>query len=161
MQRIAGRFARVELRRRVQDLVLGLLSDLLGRAKWDADLVPVDLRGYVLEHLADEQAVLVVDETGDLKKGTHTVGVQRQYTGTAGRIENAQVAVLLRGALATVSAVGLVGGALVLAGGGLDLLDREGLVYLAQASRPTNTDIVGQRRSAPPNEQMINLVCGP
>ncbi len=118
MQRIAGRFARVEPRRRVPDLVLGLLSDLprkncwtitehigdttpdglqhlLGRAKWDADLVCDDLRGYVLEHLADEQAVLVVDETGDLKKGTHTVGVQRQYTGTAGRIENAQVAVYL------------------------------------------------------------------
>jgi hypothetical protein len=49
----------------------------------------------VLDHLADDQAVLVVDETGDLKKGTHTVGVQRQYTGTAGRIENAQVAVYL------------------------------------------------------------------
>ncbi len=65
MQRIAGCFARAELRRRVQDLVLGLLSDLLGRAKWDADLVSDDLRGYVLEHLADERAVLVVDETGE------------------------------------------------------------------------------------------------
>lgn len=89
MQRIAGRFARVEPRCRVQDLVLGLLSylprkncrtivehigdttpdgrlqHLLGRAKWDADLLRDDLRGYVLEHLADEQAVLVVDETGD------------------------------------------------------------------------------------------------
>ncbi len=54
-----------------------------------------DLRGLVLEHPADDQAVLVVDETGDLKKGTHTVGVQRQYTGTAGRIENAQVVVYL------------------------------------------------------------------
>jgi SRSO17 transposase len=118
MQRIASRFARVEPRRRVRDLILGLLSDLprkncwtiaehaghatpdglqhlLGRAKWDADLVRDDLRDYVLEHLADDQAVLVVDETGDLKKGTHTVGVQRQYTGTAGRIENAQVAVYL------------------------------------------------------------------
>ncbi|MBV7701060.1 IS701 family transposase [Streptomyces sp. TRM70350] len=114
MSRIAGRFARVEPRRRVKDLVLGLLSDLprkncwsiaewageagpdgmqhlLGRAKWDADAV----REYVLEHLHDEDAVLVVDETGDVKKGTHTVGVQRQYTGTAGRIENAQVAVYL------------------------------------------------------------------
>lgn len=118
MQRIAGRFARVEPRRRVRDLILGLLSDLprkncwtiaehighatpdglqhlLGRAKWDADLVRDDLRDFVLEHLADDQAVLVVDETGDLKKGTRTVGVQRQYTGTAGRIENAQVAVYL------------------------------------------------------------------
>ena len=50
---------------------------------------------YVLEHFADADAVLVVDETGDLKKGTATVGVQRQYTGTAGRTENAQVAVYL------------------------------------------------------------------
>jgi SRSO17 transposase len=99
-------------------LVLGLLSDLpckncwsiaewageatpdgmqhlLGRAKWDADAVRDDVREYVLEHLHDEDAVLVVDETGDVKKGKHTVGVQRQYTGTAGRIENAQVAVYL------------------------------------------------------------------
>src|SRR6516162_3581144 len=51
--------------------------------------------GYVLEHFADPGAVLVVDETGDLKKGTATAGVQRQYTGTAGRTENAQVAVYL------------------------------------------------------------------
>jgi SRSO17 transposase len=54
-----------------------------------------DLRGYVSEQLGDPDAVLVVDETGDLKKGTATSGVQRQYTGTAGRIENAQVAVYL------------------------------------------------------------------
>src|ERR1700750_48690 len=54
-----------------------------------------DLRGYVLEHFGDPAAVLVVDETGDLKKGTMSVGVQRQYTGTAGRTENAQVAVYL------------------------------------------------------------------
>ncbi|MFE7245982.1 IS701 family transposase [Streptomyces sp. NPDC057580] len=114
----SGRFGRVEPRRRVRQLVLGLLADLprkncwtiaehagdtspdglqhlLGRAKWDADLVRDDLRAFVLDHLADDQTVLVVDETGDLKKGTHTVGVQRQYTGTAGRIENAQVAVYL------------------------------------------------------------------
>ncbi len=118
MSRIASRFARVELRRWVGDLVRGLLSDLprkncwtiaewagetspdgmqhlLGRAKWDADAVRDDVRGYVLEHLHDEDAVLIGDETGDVKKGTHSVGVQRQYTGTAGRIENAQVAVYL------------------------------------------------------------------
>ncbi|MGW1800134.1 IS701 family transposase [Streptomyces sp. NPDC001984] len=118
MSRIAGRFARVEPRRWVRDLVMGLLSDLprkncwsiaewagdaspdgmqhlLARAKWDADAVRDDVREYVLEHLRDEDAVLVVDETGDVKKGRHTVGVQRQYTGTAGRIENAQVAVYL------------------------------------------------------------------
>lgn len=118
MNRIAGRFVRVEPRRRVGRLVLGLLSDLprkncwtiaewagestpdgmqhlLSRARWDADAVRDDMRGYVVEHLHDERAVLVVDETGDVKKGSHTVGVQRQYTGTAGRIENAQVAVYL------------------------------------------------------------------
>lgn len=118
MGRIAGRFARVEARRRAGRLVLGLLSDLprkncwtiaewageatphgmqhlLCRASWDADAVRDDVRDYVVEQLHDERAVLVVDETGDLKKGTHTVGVQRQYTGTAGRIENSQVAVYL------------------------------------------------------------------
>ena len=118
MGRIAGRFGRVEPRRHARDLVLGLMSDLpgkncwtiaehaghatpdglqhlLARAAWDADGVRDDLRGYVTGHLGGEDAVLVVDETGDLKKGTGTAGVQRQYTGTAGRIENAQVAVYL------------------------------------------------------------------
>lgn len=71
------------------------MQPLLCRASWDADAVRDDVRDYALEQLHDDQAVLVVDETGDLKKGTHTVGFQRQYTGTAGRIENAQVAVYL------------------------------------------------------------------
>ncbi len=62
---------------------------------WDANEVRDDVRGYVTEHLADAQAVLVVDETGDVKQGIRTAGVQRQYTGTAGRVENAQVAVYL------------------------------------------------------------------
>ena len=62
---------------------------LLARAVWDQDGVRDDLRAYLVEHLGDPGAVLVVDETGDLKKGTTTVGVQRQYTGTAGRVENA------------------------------------------------------------------------
>jgi SRSO17 transposase len=74
------------------------MQHLLGRAVWDHDGVRDDVRDYVVEHLGDPGAVLVVDETGDLKKGTATVGVQRQYTGTAGRVENAQVAVLLAGA---------------------------------------------------------------
>jgi SRSO17 transposase len=61
-----------------------------------ADGVRDDLRDYVVDHVGDPGAVLVVDETGDVKKGSHSVGVQRrQYTGTAGRIENAQVAVFL------------------------------------------------------------------
>ncbi len=59
---------------------------------WEADLVRDDLRGFVINHLSHPGAALVVDETGDLKKGVHSVGVQRHYTGTAGRIENAQVA---------------------------------------------------------------------
>jgi SRSO17 transposase len=118
MGRVAGRFARVEPRRRARALVGGLLADLprkncwtiaehagdpnpdgmqhlLARAVWDHDGVRDDVRSLVVEHLGDPEAVLVVDETGDLKKGTATVGVQRQYTGTAGRVENAQVAVYL------------------------------------------------------------------
>ena len=72
-----------------------VLQHLLSRAKWDEDAVRDDLRSYVRESFDDPAGILVVDETGDLKKGTCTVGVQRQYTGTAGRIENAQVAVYL------------------------------------------------------------------
>jgi SRSO17 transposase len=71
------------------------MQNLLSRAAWDAEAVRDDLRAFVVDHLADPAAVLVVDETGDVKKGVHTVGVQRQYTGTAGRIENAQVGVYL------------------------------------------------------------------
>jgi SRSO17 transposase len=116
--RVAGRFARVDLRRRARAFVRGLLADLprkncwtiaehagdpspdgmqhlLARAVWDEDAVRDDVRAYMVEHLGDPEAVLVIDETGDLKKGTMTVGVKRQYTGTAGRVENAQVAVYL------------------------------------------------------------------
>jgi len=71
------------------------MQHLLSRARWDADGVRDDVRSYVVEELGDPGAVLVADETGDVKKGTATPGVQRQYTGTAGRIENAQVAVYL------------------------------------------------------------------
>jgi len=71
------------------------MQRLLSAAVWDEAGMRDDLRGYVLEHFADPGAVLVVDETGDLKRGTATVGTQRQYTGTAGRTENAQVAVYL------------------------------------------------------------------
>ena len=118
LDRIGGRFTRHEPRRHAASLMLGLLSDLdrkncwsiaehrgaktpdalqhlLSRSVWDADLIRDDLRGYVIDNLGDPSAVLVVDETGDLKKGSHSVGVQRQYTGTAGRIENSQVAVYL------------------------------------------------------------------
>ena len=70
------------------------MQHLLSRARWDAGGVRDDVRSYVVEHLGHPGAVLV-GETGDVKKGTATPGVQRQYTGTAGRIENAQVAVYL------------------------------------------------------------------
>src|SRR3954470_6304836 len=70
------------------------MQHLLARAAWNTDAVAGELRDFVVEHLGAD-GILVVDETGDLKKGTHTVGVQRQYTGTAGRIENAQVGVYL------------------------------------------------------------------
>jgi SRSO17 transposase len=71
------------------------MQRLLNHADWDADKVRDDLRDYVMEHLGDEAAVLVIDETGFLKKGTKSAGVARQYSGTAGRIENCQVGVFL------------------------------------------------------------------
>ncbi len=116
--RLAQRFARPEPRRRALQYLKGLLSPverkngwqlaeqagegtpdgmqrLLATADWDAEQVRDDLRAYVVEHLGDPAAVLVVDETGFLKKGTKSVGVQRQYSGTAGRIENCQIGVFL------------------------------------------------------------------
>jgi SRSO17 transposase len=71
------------------------MQDFLARMHWDADRVRDDLRAYVVEHLGDTDAVLVLDETGFIKKGTKSVGVQRQYSGTAGRIENCQIGVFL------------------------------------------------------------------
>jgi SRSO17 transposase len=117
-EHIASRFSREEVRHRARLYLSGLLGSverknswqlaeaagdatpyglqhLLGMASWDADLVRDDLRGYVLEHLGDEEAVLIIDETGFLKKGTKSVGVKRQYTGTAGKRENCQVGVFL------------------------------------------------------------------
>lgn len=118
VERIGPRFGRVEPRRRAGAYLRGLLSpvarkngwqlaeaagdatpdgmqDFLSRMRWDAEVVRDDLRAYVVEHLGDAQAVLVLDETGFLKKGTHSVGVQRQDSGTAGRIENCQIGVFL------------------------------------------------------------------
>jgi SRSO17 transposase len=71
------------------------MQRLLSSASWDAEEVLNDVRDWVVAHLGEADGILVIDETGDLKKGTATVGVQRQYTGTAGRIENSQVAVYL------------------------------------------------------------------
>jgi SRSO17 transposase len=71
------------------------MQHLLDRAKWDADGVRDELRSYVSETLGEEAAILVIDETGFLKKGSKSVGVQRQYSGTAGRVENCQVGVFV------------------------------------------------------------------
>jgi SRSO17 transposase len=71
------------------------MQHLLDRACWDADAARDRVRDYVLDALSGEESVLIVDETGFLKKGVRSVGVKRQYTGTAGRIENSQVGVFL------------------------------------------------------------------
>src|SRR4051812_43068224 len=116
--RLAPRFGRVEPRRRASAYLRGLLAplgrkngwqlaeaagdrtpdgmqDFLSRMRWDADAVRDDLRAYVVEHFGDPGAVLVLDETGFVKKGEKSAGVQRQYSGTAGRVENCQVGVFL------------------------------------------------------------------
>ncbi len=117
-QRLGDLFPRSEVRERSLAYLEGLLSGcerknswqvaewagepapygmqyLLGRAHWDADAVQARLREYVQEELGSRDAVLVLDETGFLKKGMHSAGVQRQYSGTAGRVENSQVGVFL------------------------------------------------------------------
>jgi len=66
---------------------------ILGRGDWDADALRDVVRGYVMEHLADDDAVLVIDETGFLKQGKASCGVARQYTGSAGKITNCQIGV--------------------------------------------------------------------
>ncbi len=116
--RIAPRFSRAEPRRRALAYLRGLLAplerkngwqlaeaagdatpdgvqDFLSRMRWDADAVRDDLRAYVAEHLGAPDAVLVLDETGFVKKGDKSAGVQRQYSGTAGRIESCQIGVFL------------------------------------------------------------------
>ena len=115
---IARRFRRPEPRQRALEYLKGLLSPverkngwqpaeqadgatpggvqrLLYNYRWNADQVRDDLRDYVVEHLGDADGVAVVDETGFLKKGNKPVGVQRQYSGTAGWIENCQAGVFL------------------------------------------------------------------
>jgi SRSO17 transposase len=115
---VAGVFAEAPSRRRARAYLLGLLSQaerkngwtiaefagdlspagmqrLLNFYAWDEDAARDVLRGYVTRHLGDPGAVLAVDETGFLKKGTMSAGVARQYTGTAGRVENSQVGVFL------------------------------------------------------------------
>ncbi len=116
--RLAPYFARVEPRQRALAYLRGLLSiterkngwqlaelageatpdgmqRLLNTAHWDADQVRDDLQAYILTHLADPEAVLVVDETGFVKKGTKSAGVAAQYSGTVGKIANCQIGVFL------------------------------------------------------------------
>jgi SRSO17 transposase len=116
--RVAARFGRVEPRRQARLYLMGLLAPLerkngwqlaeaagdaapdrmqrlLNNARWDARQARDDLRGYVVEHLGDPGGVLIMDETGFVKKGTKSAGVQRQYSGTAGRVENCQLGVFL------------------------------------------------------------------
>lgn len=117
-ERLGRYFVRSETRGRVRRYMLGLLSQterknswqlaeqmaetgpqgmqrLLNAAQWDEDGVRDELRAYVVEHLGERDGLLVADETGFLKKGSHSAGVARQYSGTAGRIENQQVGVFL------------------------------------------------------------------
>jgi len=124
VDQIGPRFARSEARQRVLAYLSGLLSPierkngwqlaeqagdrtpyalqhLLGRAQWDADAVRDDLHAYVHAHLADPAAILIIDETSFLKKGTHSVGVGLQDSGITGKIENCQVGVFLVYASAT------------------------------------------------------------
>jgi SRSO17 transposase len=131
--RIAGRFAQACSRKRARAYLLGLLSEterkngwtiaelagdatpdgmqrLLNFYSWSADGVRDDLRGYVVAAIGDPAGVLICDETGFLKKGTKSAGVQRQYSGTAGRVENCQLGVFL---------------AYAVPGGGRALIDRE------------------------------------
>jgi SRSO17 transposase len=117
-ERIAGRFARAEPRARVREYLSGLVAGLerkngwtlaeragevspdgmqrlLRHADWDTRDVRDDVRDYVVENLGDPGGVLIADETGFIKKGTRSAGVQRQYSGTAGRTENCQIGVFL------------------------------------------------------------------
>ncbi len=117
-ERIGGRFTRSEPRGRAREYVTGLVAGLkrkngwtlaeragevspdgmqrlLRWADWDIDGVRDDVRSYVAERLGEKDAVLIADDTGFLKKGLHSAGVQRQYSGTAGRTENCQIGVFL------------------------------------------------------------------
>jgi SRSO17 transposase len=137
--RVAGRFAQACSRKRARAYLLGLLSRserkngwtiaefagdatpdgmqrLLNFYSWSAGAVRDDLRDFVTAAIGDPAGVLIADETGFLKKGTKSAGVQRQYSGTAGRVENCQLGVFL---------------AYAVPGGGRALIDRE--LYLPQA----------------------------
>lgn len=69
------------------------LQHLLAKSRWEADEIREDLQGYVADHLGAEDGILIIDDTGFVKKGVTSAGVQRQYSGTAGRTENCQIGV--------------------------------------------------------------------
>jgi SRSO17 transposase len=115
MERVGGHFTRSESRQHVRDYVVGLLStaerkngwqlaeitgeatpygiqQFLYRSPWDTDAVCAEIRTYVVEHLGDRDGVLIVDETGFMKKGIHSAGVRRQYSGTAGGLRTVKLA---------------------------------------------------------------------
>jgi SRSO17 transposase len=117
-RRLAPYFTRSQSRQRALTYLQGLLSEaerknswqvaevcgettpygfqyLLSRADWDANAVRDELRTYIIQHLGDSHGVLILDETGFLKKGRHSAGVARQYTGTVGKVENCQIGVFL------------------------------------------------------------------
>ena len=117
-ERIGGRFRRRDLRLHSGRYLRGLISRVkrkngwqlaeelgestpvnlqhfIARAEWSADAVREDLQSYIIENLGQPDGVLIIDETGFLKKGTKSAGVKRQYSGTAGRIENCQIGVFL------------------------------------------------------------------
>src|ERR687885_2033370 len=117
-RRLGPFFARAEARQQAMAYLRGLLSPverknswqvaevvgtanpygfqhLLGRAAWDADQLRDELHRYLVDYVADDDAVVVLDETGFLKKGRRSAGVARQYSGTAGRIENVQIGVFM------------------------------------------------------------------
>ena len=150
--RFAHRFARSEPRRRARQYLSGLVAGLdrkngwtlaeqagdvspdgmqrlLRWADWDVEAVRDDVRDYVVEHLHASQAVLIIDDTGFLKKGVKSAGVARQYSGTAGRIENCQVGVFLA----------------YRSSKGHALIDRQ--LYLPQPG-PTSVTAAGQRHAA-------------
>src|SRR5262245_14672166 len=154
-RRIGPVFARSDARERAMSYLAGLLSPaerknswqlaemsgdanpygfqhLLGRADWNPDALRDKLRTYVTDYLADSDAVGVIAETGFLKKGTHSAGVARQYSGTAGKVENCQIGVFLAYASAQ----------------GQTLLDRE--LYLPQE---WTSDRERCRRAGIPDEQ--------
>ncbi len=117
-RRLAPYFTRSQSRQRALAYLQGLLSEaerknswqvaevcgettpygfqyVLSRADWDANAVRDELRTYLIQHLGDSHGVLVLDETGFLKKGRHSAGVARQDTGTVGKVENCQIGVFL------------------------------------------------------------------